>query len=130
VRGCSAAVPSSPFRHCNPGDCSERHAGVRRHEIAAPAKLLLSNARYLRGLAAPLPSRHLSRAQSVTLESDGTKTLHLKGGAKLEGLDQILMAIGRKPEVSKLGLDVSGFFLCFLSLGQTVNTWGSDLSII
>jgi pyruvate/2-oxoglutarate dehydrogenase complex dihydrolipoamide dehydrogenase (E3) component len=45
--------------------------------------------------------------QKITKEADGTITLHLKGGDKLQGFNQVLMAIGRKPETSKLGLDVS-----------------------
>ena len=45
--------------------------------------------------------------QKITKKADGTITLHLKGGSKLEGFNQVLMAIGRKPETAKLGLDVS-----------------------
>lgn len=46
--------------------------------------------------------------QSVTKESDGTLTLTLENGEKLEGFDQVLVATGREPILDKLGLESAG----------------------
>lgn len=46
--------------------------------------------------------------ERIEKKSDGTLTLHLKqksgDSAVLEGLDQVLMATGRRPNTGKLGL--------------------------
>lgn len=46
--------------------------------------------------------------QSVTKEADGTLTLTLEDGEKMEGFDQVLVATGREPILDKLGLESAG----------------------
>ena len=46
--------------------------------------------------------------QSVTKEADGTLTLTLENGEKMEGFDQVLVATGREPILDKLGLENAG----------------------
>ncbi|KAG5185257.1 glutathione reductase [Tribonema minus] len=42
--------------------------------------------------------------KKVVLEKDGTRTLHFEDGSSAGGFEQILMAIGRAPEIEKLRL--------------------------
>lgn len=49
-----------------------------------------------------------SEIKSITLESDGTRTLTLTNGQNLGGFDQVLMAIGRSPLTKALSLDAAG----------------------
>lgn len=46
--------------------------------------------------------------KSVTKEADGTLTLTLENGEKMEGFDQVLVATGREPILDKLGLESAG----------------------
>lgn len=44
----------------------------------------------------------------MTKEADGTLTLTLENGEKMEGFDQVLVATGREPILDKLGLESAG----------------------
>lgn len=57
--------------------------------------------------SAPCVSHLHNVQQKITADADGTKTLHTEDGQTAGGFEQVLMAIGRAPETSKLGLDVS-----------------------
>jgi len=46
--------------------------------------------------------------ERLTRGADGRLTLHCHGGTVLEGLDQVLWAIGRDPNTERLGLEAAG----------------------
>ena len=52
--------------------------------------------------------RNTDGVQKVAVDSEGLKTVFLKNGEKIEGVDTVLMAAGRVPNVEPLKLDVAG----------------------
>lgn len=68
-------------------------------------------------------SRADNCSQSVSKETDGTLTLTLDDGEKMEGFDQVLLATGRQPVLDKLDLDNAGVKTerGYISVRQPVN---------
>lgn len=52
--------------------------------------------------------RNTNGVERVELETDGTKSVHLKNGGVIEGLDTVIMAPGRQPNVDSLNLEEAG----------------------
>ncbi len=46
--------------------------------------------------------------EAINLAPDGTKSLLLKGGKRLDGFDEVLYAVGRKPLTADLNLNSAG----------------------
>ncbi len=49
--------------------------------------------------------------EAIRLAPDGTKSLLLKGGERLEGFDEVLCAVGREPLTADLNVNSAGKLL-------------------
>ncbi|KAL7561589.1 hypothetical protein ACA910_004181 [Epithemia clementina (nom. ined.)] len=52
--------------------------------------------------------RNTDGLEKIVLGDDGLKTVYLKNGQMIEGVDTVLMAAGRRPNTDKLGLEIGG----------------------
>ena len=73
---------------------------------------------------ASLTARGISVHTGTTLDefNETTDTASLADGTKIDGVDRVLLAVGRRPKLERLDLDAAG--VAYNQRGIEVDTWG------
>jgi len=90
---------------------SETSLVIRHDEALRSFDPIIRDAYMASTQVAGLPVVTQARPESVERDSDGTLTLSVGGGRRLEGLDSVVWAIGRHANVEHLNLEAVGVHL-------------------